>query len=139
MDMTKAWNVVSYRLVMRIHAKLNSVRAAAHIDYGFSLERRLFYTGRFQRSNENARDRGKSTIAILCAIPYRQRLMFRLSFSWVCETSQRAQSISKLTGIILKLHILICGSWRSYHNTARIPQYPSQFMIVNLDVQGAIL
>ena len=57
--MTKAWNVVSHRLIKRLHAKLNSVRAAAHIDYGFSLERRLFYTGRFQRNNANARDRGQ--------------------------------------------------------------------------------
>jgi hypothetical protein len=42
MAMTKARNVVSYRLAKRIHAKLNSVRAAAHIDFGFSLGTRIF-------------------------------------------------------------------------------------------------
>jgi len=33
--------------------------------------------------------------------------------------SQCTLSISKHTGITLKLHILTCGSWRSYYHTAQ--------------------
>ena len=108
--MTKAWNDVSHRLIKIIHAKLNSIRAVTHIDYELSLETRIFrnaycdevlsiQAGGWIHQRYEYRDTGILPIAILRAIPYRRRMMFRLIFFRDCETSQRTQSISELTGI----------------------------------------